>query len=357
MHTFKNKTSFQIGYGNTWEDLKSNFTVESVESKFTYTDIRHKLYSYYSLKLNKGLIVKVGGAGETSNPNANGIKNSYLIFQPYADIKYSVSPMLDFKAKYRASSNYPNIYQTNPYTYIVDQQSVKTGNPLLKPEVTNKISLQTNILQGLIKIEPYYHFSKNYITEIGTLKTDSIFEYNYSNAGYYKNYGVEISLTIPFGKSVFLQSSFDFFKSSVKYAEKTNEINDWTMSNQLIYQNQKYKTVAGFQYQNNLRKYITAQGYNQGDNDFWILFLQQPFFKEKLSIMLLYFTPITWGVDFNQGNYIKTDTYTESRWYNIDILKNIVMLEISYRFNKGKTVNKKEKQIELVNEKKSKTLF
>ena len=129
------------------------------------------------------------------------------------------------------------------------------------------------------------------------------------------------------------------------------------MSNQLIYQNQKSKTVAGFQYQNNLRKYITAQGYNMGDNDFWILFVQQPFFKEKLSVMLLYFTPITWGVDFNQGNYIKTDTYTESKFYNIDILKNIFMLELSYRFNKGKSVNKKDKNVEQMNEKSSKGLF
>ncbi|PIP54297.1 MAG: hypothetical protein COX07_06105 [Bacteroidetes bacterium CG23_combo_of_CG06-09_8_20_14_all_32_9] len=357
LHTLNNKTSLQFGYGNTWENLNSNFTVESVKSEFNYTDIRHKLYSYFSWKLNDKFSVKFGGAGETSSPNANGQKNSYLIFQPYTDIKYSVSKMLNFKAKYRASSNYPNISQTNPYTYIIDQQSVITGNPLLHPEVTNKISLQTTILQGLVQIEPYYHFSNNYITEIGTLRTDSIFEYNYSNAGNYKNYGVEASLTIPSSKTIFFQSSFDFFKSSVKYNGRINEFNDWSMTTQLIYQNQKSKTVAGFQYQNNLRKYITAQGYNKGDNDFWILFVQQPFFKEKLSIMLLYFTPIAWGVDFYQGSYIKTDTYAESKWYNIDILKNIFMFEISYRFNKGKTVNKKEKEVEQINEKKSKGLF
>ncbi|OFX35249.1 MAG: hypothetical protein A2X08_07365 [Bacteroidetes bacterium GWA2_32_17] len=357
LHTFKNKTNLQFGYGNTWENLKSDFTVESVKSEFTYTDIRHKLYSYYSWKLNDKFSVKFGGAGETSNPNANGQKNSYLIFQPYADLKFNAAKMLNFKAKYRAASNYPNISQTNPYIYLVDSESVKSGNPLLKPAVTNKISMEANIFQGLVKIEPYYRFSNNYITEIGTLRPDGIFEYNYSNTGNYKNYGVEVSITIPFSKTIFLQSSFDFFKSSVKYAERTNEFNDWSMSNQLIYQNQKSKTVAGFQFQKNMVKYITAQGYSKGDNDFWILFLQQPFFKEKLSVMLLYFTPITWGVDFNQGSYIKTDNYAENKWYNIDILKNIIMFEISYRFNKGKTVNKKEKQIEQINEKKSKTLF
>ena len=79
-----------------------------------------------------------------------------------------------------------------------------------------------------------------------------------------------------------------------------------SMTNQLIYQNQKNELVAGLQYQNNLRKYITAQGYNMGDNDFWVMFVQKPFFKKRLSVMLLYFfNQVNWGVNFNQGSYIK----------------------------------------------------
>lgn len=357
LHTFKNKSNIQIGYGNTWENLNSKFITEGVESDFSYSDIRHKLYSYYSKALSKKISLKLGGAGETSSPIANGLKRDYLIFQPYVDIKFNVSKMLNLKAKLRSSRNYPNINQTNPYTNFLDQQTVRTGNPYLKPEVTNMVSLLTTILQGLLTIEPYYHFSNNLITETGSLRQDSIFEYNFSNAGYYKNYGVESNLTIPIGKNFVIQSSFDLFNSSVKYSERTNELNDWSMSSQLIYQNQKYKTVSGLQYQKNMRKYINALGYNKGDNDFWILFVQQPFLKERLSVMLLYFTPITWGVDFNQGSYVKTDTYEESKWNNIDILKNIFMLEISYRFNKGKSVNKKEKEVEQINEKGSKGLF
>ena len=357
VHTFQNKTSFQIGYGNTWENLNSSFSAESATSDFTYTDVRHKLFGYYSFKLSKKLSAKFGGAGETSSPEAGRQKNNYIIFQPYGDLRYMASKMLDFKLKYRSSSAYPNISQTNPYTYVVDQQSIRSGNPNLSPAVTHRLSLDATILQGLIKVEPYYHFSNNYITEIGTLRADSIFEYNTNNAGLYKNYGVEASLTIPFGKSVFLQSSFDFFNSSIRYEGRVNEFFDWSMSNQLIYQNQKHKTVVGFQYQNNLRKFITAQGYNQGDNDFWILFVQQPFLKERLNVMLLYFTPITWGVQFDQGTYIKTETYTESKMYNIDILRNIFMVQMSYRFNKGISVNKKEKQVEKINEGNSKGLF
>lgn len=356
VHTFKDKTSLEAGYGNTWEK-QNNIYKDTTSSRFLYSDIRHKLYSYYTWNKNKKISAKLGAAAETSSRNANGQLNSYLIFQPYLDLQYKPSSIIDFKLKYRTESTYPNISQTNPFTIALDQQSVSTGNPYLRPEVLHKISLQTDLLGGLITIEPYYHFSNNYITSIGTLRNDSIFEYNYDNVGYYRNYGVQTRFTIPFGKSIFLQSDFDVFKSSIKYLDKINNLNNWTMSSQLIYQNQKSRAVVGLKYQKNLFKYITAQGYNVGDNDYWIIFVQQPFLKNKLNVMLLYFLPINLGVDFNQGSYIKTDTYTETKTNDISFLKNMFILQVSYRFSKGKSVNKTEKKIEQNNEKSNKSVF
>ncbi|PKP23243.1 MAG: hypothetical protein CVU05_00350 [Bacteroidetes bacterium HGW-Bacteroidetes-21] len=356
-HTINSKSGIQFGYGNTWVQSNNTYTVETTTNNFEYSDIRNKLYSYYSLQFTKKLGMKLGCAAETSAPVADGRKNNYLIFQPYGDFKYKPNEKIDFKVKYRSASNYPGIGQSNPFTYMLDLQSVRTGNPYLTPEVTHKISMQTNILGGLLTIEPYYHFSNNYIAEIGTLRSDSIFEYNYANTGFYQNYGLEARMTIPFGKSIFLQSDFDFYKSSVTYSGNEYSLNDWSMSNQFIYVNQAHGTVVGIQYQNNLRKFITSQGYNKGDNDFWIAFIQQPFLKKQLTVMLLYFTPITWGVDFNQGSFIQTSGYSESKFNDIGFLKNMIMVEISYRFNKGKTVTKIEKNIELDTEKKTKGMF
>ncbi|MEI8202264.1 MAG: TonB-dependent receptor [Bacteroidota bacterium] len=355
-HTFDNKSSLNVGYGNTWKELNSSFVADS-SSQFTYSDLRNKLYAYYAFPISKKLSMKLGAAGETSAPNADGRKASYLIFQPYADVKFDASANLILKAKYRSSSNYPEISQTNPYSVLVDLQSVRTGNPNLKPEVVNKISLQATILQGLLSIEPYYHFSNNYITEVGSSPTDSTFQYSYSNAGKYRNYGVEASLTVPIAKNFFIQSNANVYFASIKYAAKTNNVNDFSMNAQLIYQNLKSKTMAGMQYQKSNQKNITAQGYNNGNNDFWILFVRQPFLKEKLTVQLVYITPISWGVNYKQGYYIKTDYYTESKFNNIDILKNIVLLQVSYRFNKGKSVNIKEKEIEKIKEKGNKSLF
>ncbi|HEY4799339.1 MAG TPA: outer membrane beta-barrel protein, partial [Bacteroidia bacterium] len=355
-HSFNAKSNLQAGYGNTWEQRNNIFTASDVSSIFKYSDTRHKLYSYYSWQPNKKFGIKVGGAGETSSPEANGIKNNYIIGQPYADIRYKPSQLFDFKLKYRAGSTYPNISQTNPFTYVIDQQSIRTGNPYLHPEVTHKISLQA-VFAEVITLEPYYHFSNNYITETGMLKNDSLFVYSYNNMGKYKNYGVQSHFTIPFSKSIFLKTDMDFFKGSITYADQINNVHDWTMTGQLIYARQKSGTVAVLEYQRNLSKDITAQGYNMEGNDFWIFLVKQPFLKQKLEVMLLYFTPITLGVDFKQGNYIQTANYSEYKYGDISFLKNMFLIEISYRFNKGKSVNKTEKNIEENKEKNAKSLF
>lgn len=357
LHTYNAKTNLQVGYGNSFKKLNSNYALNDLLSQFEYSDFRHKLYTYFSWQRSKKVGIKFGGAGEASVLDANGQKKSYLIFQPYADIKYKPSESLNFKAKYRSGSNYPNISQTNPFTNIIDQQSVKIGNPYLRPEVTHKVSLQTSVYDGLVRIEPYYHFSHNYITETGKLRNDTIFEYSYGNIGNYRNYGVEAGLTVPFGESISLQTDFNFFNSSITYLNKKNDIKDWTMSSQLVYVHAKSGTVGVLKYQKNIFKDITAQGYNKSNNDYWIVLIQKPFFKQKLNIMLLYFIPVDLGVDYKQGDYIKTDTYRESNFGDISFLKNIVILEIKYRFNKGKSVKKNEKNIEQKNEKNTKGVF
>ncbi|MBU0764551.1 MAG: outer membrane beta-barrel protein [Bacteroidetes bacterium] len=349
--TFSKKTGLQAGYGNSWEHLVNRYSTGETESTFDYNDVRHKLYSYFSWQPGKKFGVRLGGAGETSTPKTVERENCYFIFQPYADIKYNPSKIIDFRLKYRAASNYPNVEQTNPFTYTVDPQSVRTGNPNLRPELTHKVSLQMKILDNLLTIEPYYHFSENYITQTGVLNDEGIFEYGYDNGGNYLNYGFESHFTVPFGKTIFLQTDLNIFRSSIDYSGKTNNLKDWTMTEQLIYVHEKSGLVAGLQYQKNLFKFVTAQGYNKWDNDFWITFIQRPFFDKKLSVMLLYFIPVNWGTDYEQGSYIQTDHYTENRINDIGFLKNMIMLEVSYRFNKGKTVQKIEKTVRQKKEK------
>lgn len=353
-----NKTSIQLGYGNTWKKIRTNYSTEEQVSLFEFKDIRNNLFIYYSWQPNNKLGIKIGGAGELSLPETNAQHNNYFIFQPYADIKYKFSSAWDFKLKYRSGNNYPNISQTAPFAYFIDQQSIRTGNTYLKPEVVHKVSFQTGILNGLILIEPYYHFSRNYIAETGILRNDSIFEYSYDNIGEYTNYGTMVNIAIPLGKIFSLQLDVDFYKSNIYYVNKSNSIKDWPIKSTLMYTNQKRGMVIALKYCNWLHKQITAQGYNNNiASDYWAFFIQKSLFKNRLNISSAYIIPIMWGVDYMKENYIKTDTYQESIVSDVNVIKNWIMLTASFRFNAGKSIIKTEKNIEKEIEKNTKSVF
>jgi hypothetical protein len=346
VHTFSNKTILQGGYGNTYEKFNDNYNVDSLNSQFSYSDMRNKFYAYYSWERSKIFSFKIGAAEEIASIDANQQQKTYLIYQPYADIKLVPFKLIDFKLKYRVESIYPTIAQTNPFVTVVDQNSVSIGNPNLSPAVINKVSLEINILKGLLSIEPYFHFSDNYITQIGTLQPNNIFEINYNNVGSYKTYGVKPRLTIPLFKGMIFQTDLNYYNSSIEYAGKTNEIGNLLMSGQLLYQNEKTKTVTGLRYQRDLEKSITAEGYNEDGSDLWYFFIQQSFFKQKLSATLIYIIPMKLGIDYYRTIYTGTDLYKESEQLNFNFVKNAILLNISYRFNEGKSATKTDKNID-----------
>ena len=201
-------------------------------------------------------------------------------------------------------------------------------------------------MQGLISIEPYYQFSNNRISQIITPINDSLVEYSFDNAGNYENKGIKGNISIPFLKnSLIFQSSFDFYKSSISYLGKSHSVKDWSSEIQLIYINKKFSTIAGLNYQKGAKKLITTQGYNYNNTDFWLLFVQQPLLKNKMTIMLGYMLPIDFGANYEQGSYVDTDFYKSYTKYDISLLKNLLMFRITYRFNKGKSVKNIEKEI------------
>jgi Outer membrane protein beta-barrel family len=362
-HTFSSKVSLNLGYGNTWKQLENKFydnfgTTEQSIQEFDYNELRNQLYSYLSYKPFKKLSFKAGLATENTIVTYNDIQKPYWIFQPHADIRYSpIENVLDIKLKYRSNSRYPTISQTNPFTTIIDWQTVSTGNPDLEPEVENKISMRMNVMGGLISIEPYYNFSDNSIIQVLNQQTTGIWELTYENAASQWEYGLKALLTIPIGKVIFFQNNFRIFKENISYNGDSHNLTDWTLNSNLIYRNQKYGTMFGILYQSQLRKAITWQGYVSYGNDFWGIFFQQPMFKEKLNLMMIYGIPTNFGVDFNQGTYIETNLYQEYNNTDLSIMKNMLMIQVSYRFTKGKEVKKLDKNINIEDEIDQKSVF
>ena len=348
------KFTTQIGYGNYWKRTSNDFTVKNNDGStsddfYSQTNTRHKFYGNASYVFNEKISAKVGLAGETSHILDENQDNNYFIFQPLFDLKYKLNKNLSFKFKYRTSSYYPSMSETNPFVNLIDPRTISVGNPNLQPSVTHKISLRARAIQGLISIEPYYHRSNNYIGQIGELRPDGIFEFTYDNLGSYEKKGILTNLTIPFSKKLIWQSSFNIYNSSITNGGQTNNVNDWTADSQLIYMGMKSEGIIVLNYQRSMSKQITSLGYDRNENDYWLLLVQQPFFKKKLSVMLGYFLPIDFGANFIQDTYTRTNGYEQNKYVDISLLKNMIFLKITYRINHGK-IKKTKKNLNIEEE-------
>jgi len=360
-HSFNTKFGLNVGFGNSYKKLDNFFyqNYDQPENKdvFTFSEIKNQLYTYLTYKPTEKLSFKFGLAAENAWFLYNNTKKPFTILAPHFDAKYKIGQVLDIKFLYRSGFNYPNISQLNPFTTIVDWQTISQGNPNLEPERVDKFSLKLNVLGGLISLEPYYNYSKSQIIEILTLQENNTWLNTFENAAVKKDKGFQAGFALPLGKYLFIQNFAKFFWESMSYNNETHKSNDWTMNCNLMYMNQKSNTLIGLFYQNQLRKVLTWQGYVTWGNDLWGLFFQQSFFKEKLNIMIIYSIPLDFGVEYNQGTFVKTNLYEEYTINDLSAIKNCFFLEISYRFTKGKDVKKMDKNVNIEKEIEQKSFF
>ncbi|MDG1332442.1 MAG: TonB-dependent receptor [Crocinitomicaceae bacterium] len=359
-HILSKKTSVQFGYGNTWRELENEFNVtvttpnpaESSEfsSDFRLTDMRHKLYSNFSWKIGKKWSSRIGIAAESSAPRVDDQQLSYMILQPLFDLRFAANKDLNFMLKYRTTSSYPTISQTNPFTSLVNPRICATGNPYLRPSTTHRFSLRINMFQGILALEPYTHYSNNTVVNVGELDANDIFNFRFENAELYQRTGAKMNFSHFFKPGIIIQANTEVFHSKIVSTSKTNSLMDWRADVDLIYMFMKTETLLGLKYQRQQSKMINGLGWDKGDVDFWLLFYKRPFFKKRASVMFGYFLPINFGASYTQGSYAETTGITLRTDNDVSLVKNMFILELSYRFSKGKSIKKTEKVIQRENE-------
>ncbi len=120
---------------------------------------------------------------------------------------------------------------------------------------------------------------------------------------------------------------------------------DWKADLDLIYIFMKSETLLGIKYQRHQSKMISGLGYDKGDVDFWMLFYKQPLFKKRASVMFGYFLPLNFATNYTQGFYAETTGISMRTDNDVSLVKNMFILEFSFRLSKGKSVKTTEKEI------------
>jgi len=123
-------------------------------------------YSYNGEKFtfSAGLRAEQTNVLGISSDNSTN-KQEYLEFFPTANFGWQVSEKVNTYINYKRSLQRPNYSDLNPFVYFLNDNTIVTGNPDLKPVFDNKYLIGATI-NNKFTFEVYYRKSENAIFEL-----------------------------------------------------------------------------------------------------------------------------------------------------------------------------------------------
>ena len=340
IYQFSSTFSMDLGYGN----IIDRNTLHQNDSILHQKQLRNRVSLYFSWAPFQKLNMKIGGIVEFFHQTYQGISQTHTVPMPYANIQYKPSNKFSMTAKYHAwTPNYPDISQLSPIGAQLDSLTWMIGNPSLKLSNSQEVSLEFNILQ-IFRIEPYYDFDLSSIQQYVWENKGQYYQSNV-NASKYEKYGVSVSFTLPIKNALFWQNWFNANVTHIAYGAVSSRRSNVNFNSILYYNMMKWDGGAGVGIQKQMYKNPMLQGYNLWNNDALLVIIQKNFFKKRLNCSFIYIPPVNF-LSYEQGDYINTPTYKNSSTYGVGVLKNLMLLQINYRFTSGKQVSIKKSSLD-----------
>ena len=149
-------------------DLINNESVRNLSKSnvFLYDEENYAAYISTNFKINDQWDAKAGlryeltqlnGFSETENDYS---QNRYGKFFPTAYITYKPSENHTFSANYSKRISRPYFGNLNPFKYYTSEFEYNTGNPYLRPSITDEIEL-AYVLKNNFNVTAYYNYNRD----------------------------------------------------------------------------------------------------------------------------------------------------------------------------------------------------
>jgi len=176
---------------------------------FDYHQDVISIYNTYQFKLDKWT-GKVGARLEHTNIQANFTSAGSTANPDYNNLIPSVSVQHTFKGSsinlgYTQRIQRPGIQQLNPFIDRSNPKFINTGNPNLRPELSNTFEMNySRFGKNSFNAGLSYAFSNNAIQNVSLLqieqngaKTDTVTNTTYQNLGTNKTFGLNVNMSFP----------------------------------------------------------------------------------------------------------------------------------------------------------------
>jgi hypothetical protein len=349
----QNSVSFKIDYTSPITEklrfdagikIKSQLLQDRQSDEFKYDESIYALYGTLTYNFSKYTLSAGIRAEKSTSGLTNSFDNNVFALLPNATLNYKITPKQNIKFSYNRTVSRPNIYDLNPYISINDPYSVQSGNPYLKPEFRQNLSVDysKNIGNNYVSLQLFYLDRSDAINHYTFINDTSIFETRVANLGNIHGYGIRMAGALKVHNAIALNP---YLKLTEVYTKGNNLAEQYDISDRhrIAFESGlsaivtfKYDIVASFQFQYS-SPLIDIQGMTFSDA-LYIISLEKTF-KKKIKIGITSALPLSKTFTY-QGSEIKgADFYSRSEG-NIRFSFAPVWLKFTYQFNSGKTSNR-----------------
>ncbi len=226
-------TTLEAGFHFTGRRSANEFNSESktgdgdfvfdslISNSFRYDQDTYAAYMTFGKQINKigvkgGLRAEQTYTGSRLLSSDNEFANNYFQLFPSFHLSYRTDNNSEFQWSYSKRINRPQIQMLNPFTNYSDPYTLEIGNPYLKPELIHvgEMNYMKYFTKFSINSSVYYRYITN-LTRKYLYNEGEISYVSYTNLGNSSITGADLTLSYALGKSTKINSTTNFWYSSI----------------------------------------------------------------------------------------------------------------------------------------------
>ncbi len=320
-------------------EFKYDETVFALYGTLTYTSSKYTF--------NAGL-----RAEESTSGLATSFNNKVFALMPNVTLSYKPAPKQNIKLAYSRSVYRPNIYELNPYTSLDDPYTIQSGNPELKPEFRQNLSLEysKNIENSFVSFQLFYKKRANAINHYMFINESDMFETLIGNLGDINRYGIQISGTVKLHKAITVNPFFSFFNVSTR-GNSLSTLYNIENRNKIAFESGlsaivtfRHDISASLQFQYNSPQ-TDIQSLSFSDALYFVSIEKN--FSQKFKVGIMSALPFSKSFTY-QGSEVRGENFYSHSEGNVKLSVVPVWLKFTYQFNSGKKSEKINREKEEV---------
>jgi hypothetical protein len=151
----------------------------------------------------------------------------------------------------------------------------------------------------------------------------------------FREYSLYASYDQMLGTNIKLKNNVLFYHSEALHDDTRNSLNGWTFHAECDYYHPDKSFGVQLGYYRNMKKNILWQGYQMSDRDYWCFSARKELWHNRISVVLSYIPPITFGVRYDRMKEIDMPLYKAKTTWNLESYNQMLLLKISFRLDRG----------------------